>query len=138
MFRQSGGQHDNVLKQAFYNTASVLFVFFSGMIAVSVYYVLEPFIRPLVWAALYGTFLHPIKRKATNAVQNWLLKLEEDGKPFSLGCFSLPFEMINKISDILGDIIRSNYKLLLAVFAMLPLTYYLVVFCPLDQIFLGV
>lgn len=133
-----GPQHEKALKQAFYNTAAIIFALLSSVVAISAYYVLEVFLRPLIWAALCGTFLFPFKKTATRVVRAWLKHLEEENTPFLVGVTMLPLMGVVKSADFIGQIVKANYKLMVSIFILVPLCYYLVVFHPFYQIFYGV
>ena len=135
VFGSAGPQHEKALKQAFYNTAALVFVFLSGVIAVVVYYVLEAFIRPLLWAVLCGTFLHPFQRTATSAVRNWLKSLDETDTLFAVGLAIFPFKVVNESSELLGKLLKSNWKLMVTLAVLFPIIYYLIIFQPFLQIF---
>ena len=126
--------HEKLLKQAFYNTAATLFVIFVCGAAVAVYFVLEPFLRSLLWAVLCGTFLHPFKSTITNIVRGWLRGLGESGTPIAVGVFMLPIQAVDTASETLGGAILTNLKLILTITIGLPLVYILYHFGPLHQI----
>lgn len=137
VFGSTGPQHEKALKHAFYNTAALVFVILSGVIAVVVYYVLEAFIRPLLWAVLCGAFLHPFQRTATSTVRSWLKSLHETDTPFAIGFAFLPFKIINESSDVFGKLLKANFKLILTLAVLFPVVYYLIVFQPFLQIFIA-
>lgn len=88
-------QNEKALKLAFYNTAALVFVALSGCTAVGVYYVMEPFLRPLLWAGLCGAFLYPFKWKLTQIVRGFLRSLREFNTPLVVGAtcrFSWPID----------------------------------------------
>ena len=130
-----GRQHEKPLKQAFYNTGALAFFLVSGAVAISAYYVLEAFLRPLIWAALCGTFLFPFKQASTKVVRGWLTDLEKNNKTLLIATALLPLETCRKCFQLLESVAKGNWKLLLTVFVCVPLFYALVIFHPFYQIY---
>lgn len=104
-------QNEKALKLAFYNTAALVFVALSGCAAVAVYYVLEPFLRPLLWAGLCGAFLYPFKWKLTQVVRGFLRSLRESNTPLVLGAMVVPFQLANKSSDFVGSFVIRKIRI---------------------------
>ena len=125
---------DKALKQAFYNTAATLFVVFVGAAALAAYYILEVFLRPLLWAVLCGTVLHPFKKTLTNVVRGWLYHLRTSGTPFVVGTILLPFNVLDIVSSGFGGFVVRQSKLIVAVCTGLPTVYILYHFGPLGAI----
>ena len=136
VFDSSGPQHKLALKHAVYNTTALVFVILSGVIALVVYHVLEAFIRPLMWAALCGAFLHPFQRTATSTLRGWLRSLDETDTPFAIGLALSPFKILNKSTEMFVKLVRSNAKFIFALAILFPIGYYLFVFKPFLQIFI--
>ncbi|BFZ22646.1 hypothetical protein BsWGS_25685 [Bradybaena similaris] len=125
--------HEKALKQAFYNTAANIFVVIAAAVAVTVYFILAPFIRPLYWALLCGTFLYPFKRSLTNLLRQWLKGLNKSGTPFAVGLAILPLQIGNSVAESISTIIWSNIKVVLGLFLGIPSIYWIYYFTPLRK-----
>ena len=127
-------QNEKALKLAFYNTAALVFVTLSGCAAVAVYYVLEPFLRPLLWASLCGAFLYPFKWKLTQVVRGFLRSLRETNTPLVVGAVVLPFHLANKSSDFVGSLIVQKIRILFTSSLIAVGVYVLYIIQPFNEI----
>ncbi|CAG2185849.1 unnamed protein product [Mytilus edulis] len=127
--------HDKAFKQAIYTTAANIFVLLAGAAAIAVYFILEPFLGPLLWSVLCGTFLYPFKRSLTNSLRKWLSGLRNSGTPIVVGIVTLPFSSANQAYESVYSKIVDHLKVLggglLAVFS----AYLLWHFGPVYSIF---
>lgn len=127
-------QNEKALKLAFYNTAALVFVALSGCAAVAVYYVLEPFLRPLLWAALCGAFLYPFKWKLTQVVRGFLRSLRESKTPLVVGAMVVPFQLANKSSDFVGSFVVRKIRIFIIFCLIAAGIYGLYIIQPFDEI----
>ena len=127
-------EHEKAIKQAFYNTAANIFMVLAGAAGIAVYFILEAFLRPLLWAVLCGAFLNPFKRSLTNVLRNWLSGLRKSETPFVLGLVITPIKVADNAADSVCNLIFQNFKLLIVVAVGAPAVYILWHFGPVRGI----
>ena len=89
------------LQQAAYTTISTFFLILCLAVAICIYFILEPFLRPLLWALLCGTLLHPFKHVVTERFQLRLDSLTRNDIPLLIGIFISPVVYLNELSGFL-------------------------------------
>ncbi|XP_065582447.1 transmembrane protein 245-like [Artemia franciscana] len=77
--------HEKAIKNAVYNIIALIFVLLGVGAGTAVYFVLEPFIKPLLWAILIGSVLHPAKAAAVSWVTNYLQNMMDQKIPVIFG-----------------------------------------------------
>ncbi len=106
-------KQDEAWEQAWLNALAFLFLFIAGCVVLAVYYVLEPFLQPLLWAMLIGTMLHPFKHRGTSRIKRWLRYLESSNIPLSVGLVLSPAFVYGWLSQMFEYYVRSYWHHLL-------------------------
>ncbi|GIY36834.1 hypothetical protein CDAR_416361 [Caerostris darwini] len=117
--------HEKAFKQAFYNVAAIVFVLFILVACVAVYYVLEPFLGPLLWAVLFGSVLHPFKQSMTVIVKQWLSSLQSSGTPLTVGSLTSPFLIIDHVSEKMWEFTLQYIVLFLSILSCVVVSFFL-------------
>ncbi|XP_077562379.1 transmembrane protein 245 isoform X1 [Haemaphysalis longicornis] len=122
--------HEKALKHAVYNTATLVFAAFVSAAGVAVYFILQPFLGPLLWALLFGSVLHPFKRSLCLLLNGWLDALRETSTPLAVGVFCLPFEVVDSVAERACNTVLQYFKWFLAASVLVPLLYFAHHFLP--------
>lgn len=102
--------HEKPLKHALYNAVALLLLCVCCAVGYALFLILEPFFKPLLWALLLGSLLHPIKYSASESMKRWFVKLESSNRSFILGVFILPFDIVNEAYKFVGTVFHNYYK----------------------------
>ncbi|XP_047536645.1 transmembrane protein 245 isoform X2 [Vanessa atalanta] len=118
--------NEKPMKHGFYN-AFALFILAICCAAIYVLFlILEPFFKPLFWALLVGSLLHPFKYKLSKKIKTWFEDLRKSDSSVIYGLTLIPVNVINYASDTVGHQFKEHYKtvigLLSAIF-ILPWLY---------------
>lgn len=132
-----GSGNELSLQRAFYNAAAFVFVSVGLGAAIAVYFVLEAFIKPLLWATLCGAFLYPFKKTLSTLVRAWLRSLSDSNTPLAFGVVLLPFQVLNEVSAIVGFLIFGHVWELLTLTMTSFAFYMLYLYQPFYEILLA-
>ncbi|XP_048123553.1 transmembrane protein 245-like [Alosa alosa] len=84
-----------------YNIGAMIFVVICCGAAALIYLILEAFLRPLFWAVLCGTLLHPFKVSLAHVCRSGLDGLKKTKTPLVLGTLLVPVWCVNYVVDML-------------------------------------
>ncbi|KAL4229343.1 hypothetical protein ACF0H5_012382 [Mactra antiquata] len=124
-------EHEKAIKLAFYNTAANIFVLLAFAAAIAVYFILEAFLKPLLWAVLCGAFLYPFKRTLTSVLRGWLTSLSQSETPFLVGLIITPLKCADSAVDSVCSKVYQQKTLFVVGVLAIPAVYVLWNFAPL-------
>lgn len=122
--------HDKPVKQAVYNALALFFIFLGCAGACALYLILEPFIKPLMWALLVGSVLHPLKYKLAQSFRSWFHSLEESHTPVVFGLLLVPVNVVDNISELLGNKLLNHLKIIILVLVITPTLHFIYYYTP--------
>lgn len=103
---------EKAFKQAMTNAIAILIVVFILVTLYAVNVILTPFLRPLLLALLFGSFLHPMKRSLALFFKRVLKEVREDEVPILAG-FVIPFSIVDRAAQHLrSDLCHYAFKII--------------------------
>ncbi|KAF5293264.1 hypothetical protein FQR65_LT11004 [Abscondita terminalis] len=128
--------HDKPVKHALYNAIALFALFLSCAASYALYVILGPFIKPLMWAVLVGSVLHPFKCSLAKKFKSWFNSMETSGTPIFIEVFIVPINIINSLSDFIGDKLLKYLKIIIAITVIIPLLHIIYYYTPKFCIFI--
>lgn len=122
--------HDKPVKHALYNAVALFLLFLCCATGYALYMILEPFVKPLIWAVLVGSALHPLKRSLRDRFQAWFEMLEVTNTPVIFGVILLPINIINDLSEFIGESLYNRIKLIIGVCVVIPMIHLIYYYTP--------
>lgn len=108
-------KYEKPLKKAFYNGIALLLIAACSVFAFGSFIILEPFLKPLFWAVLCGSVLHPLKHKISSHFKTWIIWVEDTDLriPILLGLVSCPIKIFFDMSEYVGEFIWKHWMKIL-------------------------
>ncbi|CAI2724894.1 unnamed protein product [Schistosoma spindalis] len=100
------------IRQAFYNAAAFIILSFICVAILAVYYTLQVFVRPLLWAVLCGTVLYPFKNSLTDVIRGWVRRVDAEDQLLLVETVVVPFRVSNALYSILIKKMSDHWSLL--------------------------
>ncbi|EEB17013.1 hypothetical protein Phum_PHUM450430 [Pediculus humanus corporis] len=122
--------HEKALKQAFYNAVAMFVLVLCAAAGWALYFILEPFVKPLLWALLIGSVLHPFKYSLAERFETWFHQFNASSTPIFLEFFMVPIRLIDRISELIGNALVTNFKILLTAGIGMLLFFFLFFYTP--------
>lgn len=99
---------EKAFTKAIYNSVTLIIIIVCTVAVVLT--ILQPFIKPLLWAVLCGSVLHPFKFALSSSFKRWLCYLENSSKPLSIEMINLPIVIMLNLSEFIGNLIISKFS----------------------------
>lgn len=97
------------LKNALYNVGVLIIL---GAL-LGVFFVLLPFLNPLLWAFLIGAVLFPAKKKLSVIINRWISRIDEDDVPIVVGVMTIPVNIMDRTGEIITLWLMNHIKILM-------------------------
>lgn len=99
---------ERAFTKAIYNSVTLIIIIVCTVTVVLT--ILQPFIKPLLWAVLCGSVLHPFKFALSSSFKRWLCYLENSSKPLSVDIVTVPIVILTNLSEFIGSLIISKFS----------------------------
>ena len=109
--------HEKALKQGIYNAVALFLLCLVCAAGYGLFIILNPFLKPLIWALLCGSALFPFKLYLTNVVQSWFDAMENSHQPLLVNLSMIPLKIVDQVSETIGAIIERYFKIIVMVLA---------------------
>ncbi|XP_066584766.1 transmembrane protein 245 isoform X2 [Prorops nasuta] len=122
--------HEKALKHGVYNAVALFLLCIISAAGYGLYIVLNPFVKPLIWALLCGAVLFPFKYFLTTVIQSWFAQIETSSLPFIINFVVLPIQIVNESSEILGTFLRTYIKTIIVSISLILVSMILYNYTP--------
>ena len=122
--------HEKAVKHALYNALALFLLIIASAAGYGLFIILGPFIKPLIWALLCGSVLHPFKYSVATTLKSWLQSMESNSTFLLFGILMVPVNVIDDISEKIGGQLTKYLKVLAAIVITAVLLHLLYFYTP--------
>lgn len=124
--------NEKPLKKALYNGIALLLIVGCSIAAWGVFVILEPFLKPLFWALLCGSVLHPFKYMLASQFKKWIVSAESGSlkMPLVISIVSSPIKLLLDLSELVGDLFVKHLMKIVYALLMVLTTVFLYNYIP--------
>lgn len=111
--------NEKIFKQTVYNVIGCVLMFSGCMATYGVFMVLNPFLKPLLWALLCGSVLYPFKVRISKKLTRCIHSLEKPSLIHVIADgISYPCFLYGEVNDFLYGFVHRNFYPVIAIVAV--------------------
>ncbi|XP_046673239.1 transmembrane protein 245 [Homalodisca vitripennis] len=106
-----GSKYEKPIKKALNNVIALILICSCSFFAWLSFLILQPFLKPLFWALLCGSVLHPLKKRLSSHFKTWIIWFEDTDfrLPIVIGIVSCPIKLFFDVSDYVGELLCKHW-----------------------------
>lgn len=114
--------NEKIYKQTFYNVIGTSLMLIFSVALWGVFMILQPFLKPLLWALLCGSVLHPFKNQLSKKLRDWIDLLNRPSiTHIIVDAICFPILFLNNTTDSFLNFVKNHFYIVATILSIVSL-----------------